>query len=146
MRQFPTQRNREFIRPSRELNRTITEVIRLIMESHAGGHFSCDAAKPPLLPAWDLTRQPRSPKRLGHRVAAGGRGIVSARTCLGGSATFFRSRWGDPGGCRGGPRLRGFIEPQRQRDPAAFWVDFQDLDTDDIAGLRNCARVFDVSI
>jgi hypothetical protein len=59
---------------------------------------------------------------------------------------FFRSRWGDPGGCCGGARLRGFIEPQRQRDPAAFWVDFQHLDTDDIAGLRNCARVFDVSI
>src|SRR5947209_4021223 len=55
--------------------------------------------------------------------------------CASGTRAVLRSPWGDPGGCCGGPRLRGFIEPQRQRDPAASWVDFQHLDTDDIAGL-----------
>ena len=38
--------------------------------------------------------------------------------------------------------MRGFIEPHRQRDPTAFWVDLQHLDTDDIAGLRNLACSF----
>src|SRR5947209_9911820 len=94
-------------------------------------------APPALLSPWGLTRQPRSPKRLGHRVAAGGRGIASARTRLGGSETFLRSYWGDLGGCCGRPLLRGFIDPHRQRDPTAFWVDLQHLDTDDIAGFRH---------
>src|SRR5215472_11197028 len=47
-----------------------------------------------LLPAWGLIRQPRSPKRLGHRVAADGSGIARARTRLAGSETFLRSRRG----------------------------------------------------
>src|SRR5215468_2309359 len=54
----------------------------------ASGNFSAASGKRPLLvffaaeskiqrpaallPAWGLIRQPRSPKRLGHRVAAGG--------------------------------------------------------------------------
>ena len=44
-----------------------------------------------LLLSWGLTSQPRSPKRLGHRVAAGGHGIASGYTRLGGSGTFLRS-------------------------------------------------------
>jgi hypothetical protein len=38
------------------------------------------------------------------------------------------------------------IEPHCQRDPTAFRVDLQDFDTDDIARLRDFARVLDVSI
>src|SRR5580693_563016 len=99
-----------------------------------------------LLLSWGLTSQPRSPKRLGHRIAAGGPGIASACTRLGGSETLLRSRWGGFGACRRRPRSRGFLEPHRQRDPRAFRLDFQDLDTDDIAGLRDLAWVVDVSI
>src|SRR5215471_13176153 len=66
----------------------------------ASGNFSAASGKRPLLaffaaeskiqspaallPAWGLIRQPRSPKRLGHRVAAGGPGIDRARTRLAG--------------------------------------------------------------
>jgi hypothetical protein len=98
------------------------------------------------LAPWGLTGQPCSPKRLGHPVAAGGHGIASARTRLGGSEAFVRSRWGDRGACCSWPSIRGFIEPHRQRDSTAFWVDLQHLDTDDIARLRNFALVLDVSI
>src|SRR5262249_10043075 len=38
------------------------------------------------------------------------------------------------------------IEPHCQRDPTAFRVDLQHFDTDDIARLRNFARVLDVNI
>jgi hypothetical protein len=37
------------------------------------------------------------------------------------------------------------IEPHRQRDPAAFRVDIEHFDTDDIAKLRDFAGVLDVS-
>src|SRR5436305_2018333 len=93
-----------------------------------------------------FTLQPGSPKRLSHCIAASGRGIIPACGRLGGSETFIRSRWGDFGACFGRSRFRGFIEPHRQRDPSAFWVDLQHLDTDDIARLRNFARVLDISI
>jgi hypothetical protein len=98
-----------------------------------------------LLLSWGLTSQPRSPKRLGHRIAAGGPGIASACTRVGGSETFLRSRWAEFGACRRRPRSRGFLEPHRQRDPTALRRDFQNLDTDDIAGLRDLAWVLDVS-
>src|SRR5262249_44466273 len=41
-----------------------------------------------LLLPWGLIRQPRSPERLGHRVAPGGPGIAPAHTRLAGSKTF----------------------------------------------------------
>ena len=44
-----------------------------------------------LLLSWGLSSQPRSPKRLGNRVAAGGHGIASGCVRLGGSETFLRS-------------------------------------------------------
>ena len=99
-----------------------------------------------LLPSWGLTTQPRSPKRLGHRVAAGGHGIASACARLGGSESFLRSRWAEFGACCRRPRCGGFIEPHRQRDPTPFRLDLQHLDMDDIAGLRDFAWVLDVSI
>src|SRR5215472_17137617 len=99
-----------------------------------------------LLPAWGLIRQPRSPERLGHRVAAGGPGIAQARTRLAGSGTFLRSCWGDFCVCCGRPRFRNLIEPHCQRDPTAFRVDLQHFDADDIARLRNFAWVLDVTV
>ena len=56
-----------------------------------------------------LICQPRSPKRLGHRVAARGPGIARARTRLAGSETFLRSRWSDFGACCARPRFRRLI-------------------------------------
>ena len=67
-----------------------------------------------LLPPWRLRRQPGSPKRSSHRIAAGGRG---------GSETFFRSRCGDFCGCCGWPGFQSLIKPHCQRDPTAFRVD-----------------------
>ena len=99
-----------------------------------------------LLPSWGLTTQPRSPKRLGHRVAAGGHGIASACARLGGSETFIRIRWGDFGACCGRPRFQRLIEPHCQRNPTAFRVDLQHFDSDDIAGRRNLAWIGDVTI
>ena len=109
-------------------------------ERGGGGHQG------PLLPPSGLTRQPRSPKGLGHRIAASGPGIASACRRLGRSKTSLRSRWAHFGGCRIRPRFRSLIEPHCQRDPTAFWVDLQHLDTNDIARLRNLAWVLDVSI
>ena len=43
----------------------------------AGAPRRTPQGPPALLPSWGLTCQPRSPKRLGHRVAAGGSGIAS---------------------------------------------------------------------
>jgi IS5 family transposase len=54
------------------------------------------------------------PKRLGHRVAAGGPGIARARTSLDGSETFRRSRWDDFRACCGRPCFRSLIEPHCQ--------------------------------
>src|SRR5215831_19572475 len=111
-----------------------------IKEEALGSAFFAEESKvrtpAALLPAWGLIRQPRSPKRLGHRVAAGGPGMARARTPLAGSETFLRSRRGDFVACGGRPRFRRLIEPHCQRDPTAFRVDFQHLDTDDIARLR----------
>jgi len=90
-----------------------------------------------LLPPWRLTRQRGSPKRLSPRIAAGGPGW---------SETLLRSRWGDFCTRCGRPRLQSLIEPHCQRDPTAFWVNLQHLDTNDIAGLRDCAWVFHISI
>src|ERR1700746_4099526 len=50
-----------------------------------------------LLLSWGLTSQPRSPKRLGHRIAAGGPGIASACTRLGGGGAGFPSPLGGVG-------------------------------------------------
>src|SRR6516225_8123757 len=104
-----------------------------------GRHAVKIAAQRPvaLLPPWRLRRQPGSPKRSSHRIAAGGRG---------GSETFFRSRCRDFCGCCGWPGFQSLIEPHCQRDPTTFCVDLQHLDTNDIAGLRNCAWVFHISI
>ena len=88
----------------------------------AGAPRRTPQGPPALLPSWGLTCQPRSPKRLGHRVAAGGSGIASPGRRLSGSETFLGSRWGDPGGCCGRPRFQSLIEPHCQRDPMAFWV------------------------
>ena len=41
---------------------------------------------------------------------------------------------------------QSLIEPHCQRDPTTFGVDLQDLDANDIAGLRNGAWVFHISI
>src|SRR5215470_13447444 len=113
----------------------------------ASGNFSAASGKRPLarvfaeesevrrpaalLPAWGLICQPRSPKRLGHRVAADGPGLARACTRLAGSETFLRSGWGDFCACGGRPRFRRLIEPHCQRDPTAFRVNLQHLDTDD---------------
>src|SRR5919201_756407 len=51
-----------------------------------------------------LTRQPRSPKRLGHRIAGRGHGTVSACPRLGGSEPVLRSRRGGLGACGARPR------------------------------------------
>src|SRR5438046_3248552 len=99
-----------------------------------------------LLPPWGLTRQPRSPKRLGHRFAAGGPGIASADARLDGSEAFVQFRTRDFGACCGRPRFWSLVEPHCQRDPTAFRIDLQHLDTDDIARLGNFAWVLDESI
>src|SRR5215472_15451509 len=90
-----------------------------------------------LLPLWHLRRQPGSPKRLSHRIAAGGPG---------GSEPFLRSPCGDFCACCSRPLFQSLIEPHCQRDPMAFWVNLQHLDTNNIAGLRDCAWVFHISI
>ena len=114
--------------------------------SSSRGHL-IPARKPvALLLSWGLSSQPRSPKCLGYRIAAGGHGIASGCARLGGSETFLRSRWAEFGACCRRPRCRGIIEPHRQRDPTSFRLDLQHLDTDNIAGLRNLARVLDVRI
>ena len=90
-----------------------------------------------LLPPWRLTPELGSPKRLSHRITAGGPG---------GSEALLRSHCADFCGCCGWPGFWSLIEPHCQRDPTAFWVDLQHLDTNDIAGLRNLAWVLDVII
>jgi hypothetical protein len=88
--QFCTHPNREFFAALQRI------------KSGDQGNIRPDQGKRPLarvLPgvggearcAIALTRQPRSPKRLGHRVATGGHGIASAGTRLGTSETFLRS-------------------------------------------------------
>src|SRR5215472_13677944 len=76
-----------------------------------------------LLPPRRLTRRPGSPKRLSHRIAAGGPG---------GSEMLLRSRCADFCVCCGRPRFQSLIEPHCQRDPTAFWVNLQHLNTNDI--------------
>ena len=44
-----------------------------------------------------------------------------------------------------GLRVRSLIEPHGQRDPTAFRVDIHHFDTDNVARLRDFARVFDLS-
>jgi hypothetical protein len=93
--QFPTHPNREFFAALQGI------------KSGDQGNFRPDQGKRPsnrvlpviggtedlaLSPPWGLTRQPRSPKRLGHRVAASGHGIAWVCARLGGSGTFLRSR------------------------------------------------------
>jgi hypothetical protein len=111
---------------------------RIREKSHRERLARCsDGAKPTtLVPIRDLSRHPRSPKRLGHQIAATGHGSLSA----GLSKRFIRSGWGDFGASFGRPRFRGIVEPHRQRDPTAYRVDFQNFDADDIARLRKpCA-------
>jgi len=90
-----------------------------------------------LFSPWRLTPELGSPKCGSHRITAGGRG---------GSEAFFRPRCGDSGGCRGRPRLWNLIKPHCQRDPTAFWIDLQHLDTNNIAGLRDVAWILHISI
>jgi hypothetical protein len=59
---------------------------------------------------------------------------------------FFRSRCGDFCVCCGRPRFQSLIEPHGQRDPTAFWVNLQHLDTNDITGLRDCSWIFHIGI
>jgi hypothetical protein len=89
------------------------EIFALIREEAFGSRFARNRAlrTARLSPAWGLTRQRRSPKCLGHRVAASGHGIASACARLGGSETFIRSHRGDVGACYGRPRFRSLIKP-----------------------------------
>jgi hypothetical protein len=98
-----------------------------------------------LSPPSGLTRQPRSPKGLGHRIAVGRPGIASACTRLGRSQTFLRSRLADFGGCRGRPRFREFDRAALSTRSDGVLVDLQHLDTNDITGIRNLAWVLDVT-
>ena len=85
--------------PNRELNQAFREFSGRIREATYGSRFArCRGARSPtaLLGPSGLTRQPRSPKRLGHRVAASGRGIVAA--CGRSRQTFKAARAGDAGG------------------------------------------------
>ena len=89
---------------------------------------------------------PRSPKRRGHRVASSTYGIASACARLGVSEWSLECRCGDFGARSSRSCFRRVIEPHRQRDPTAFRLDFQHLNTDDIAGLHNLAQILDVSV
>ena len=129
----------------RELNPTIREAPDRISENELLARLvRCSPGREAaaLVPPPDLTRQPGSPKRLDHRIPASRSGIVSAS----GSEGLIWFGWDDFGASFGRPRFRGIIEPHRQRDPTAYRVDFQDLDTDHIARLRNLARIPDESI
>src|SRR6266446_1762888 len=85
-------RTGNFLTPYRELNRPIRELFTVIRESRSPpplfGLSPGDRGPLRLSPPWGLTRQPRSPERLGHRVAARGHGIAWAGARLGGSETF----------------------------------------------------------
>jgi hypothetical protein len=112
----------KFFGPYRRLNRAIRELSVRIREARCGVLFGADfqvrvspqnqhpnsritspavispghwirARRPAvLLPSWGLPSQPRSPKRLGHRVAAGGHGIASGYTRV----SAGRGRFSDP--------------------------------------------------
>jgi len=90
--QFPAHPNREFFAALQGI------------KSSDQGNFRPDQGKRPsarvlapnrgskgplhLSPPWGLTRQPCSPKRLGHAAAAGGHEIAFACSRLGGSEAF----------------------------------------------------------
>ena len=130
---------------SASLAKSASEFVDHIAGCHYPRHWIRARRPAALLLSWGLPSQPRSPKCLGHRVAAGRHGIASACTRLGRSETLLRFRWGDFGACCGRPRFQSLIEPHCQRNPSALRVDLQHFDMDDIAGLRNFAWVLDVS-
>ena len=82
----------------------------------------------------------------GDRATAARPAIAASRSekHLGPAKT--RAAEGDFGACCGRPRFQRLIEPHCQRNPTAFRVNLQHFDTDDIARLRDFARVLDVSI
>ena len=84
-----------FLTRYRELSQAIREACDRIREHELWRAFCpiVRGAEPAALaPPRDLTRQPRSSKRLDHRIPASGRGIVPGCARLGMSERFIRFR------------------------------------------------------
>jgi hypothetical protein len=113
-------RTGNFLLPNRELNQAFREFSGRIRESDLWLTFCpVPGARSPtaLLGPSDLTLQPRSPKRLGHRIAASGRGIVPACGRLGGGT---RRHLGVESRSRRLFRSRG-IKQRRHEDLTNLW-------------------------
>ena len=89
-------------------------------------------------------RQPGAAQRIGERAAAlfyAARGRRAARWATRRGTNAVIARRGGAGTV--GARAEFVIQPQRQRDALARYVDLQDLDADDVAGLHHLAWILD---